>query len=55
MGLTLLAEKIYIYAGVTLVISLVGLLIFCKVEMHHPEAVLPLYLMKNPVSILAIG
>ena len=54
VGLTLLSQKIFVYAGLSLAISVIGFIIFVIVELRHPEAVLPLYLMKNPVADLAV-
>ena len=36
-------------------ISVIGFIIFVFVELRHPEAVLPLYLMRNPVGELAVA
>ncbi|CAL5988490.1 Major_facilitator superfamily protein [Hexamita inflata] len=51
---TLLSNKHYIFAGVSILFSFLFGIFFIFVEQKHSNPVLPLYIMKNPVSDLFI-
>ncbi|KAH0570718.1 Major facilitator superfamily protein [Spironucleus salmonicida] len=54
VSLTFLSQKQWILAGVSLFVFVAATTLFFFLESSHPEPVLPLFLMKNPVAELSI-
>ncbi|CAL6078037.1 Major_facilitator superfamily protein [Hexamita inflata] len=52
LGCTLIETQSYLFAGLSFVGFIIGITGFIFIENRHPDPILPLFLLKNPVSDL---